>query len=157
MFSARDQLVHLVSSGVVNEEDEGWSVAYVLVNRLLGMHMKLHLADVLLRLARQSVAAERDPRVSAEARRSERALERTAASYPEFDAVMRSVSAAFSIMVMRRTSFAQRVFVRAVLGIASLILPSASSDGETTSRRPFRESVRNPLPGDLARFGAQAA
>jgi hypothetical protein len=147
MFAARDELVCLVASGRMAQEEHAWAWTYSSVTGLLRMHQQLHLLGVVRRYARYLAKIHRDPQERRRSQERKEQLEKTAAANPDFAKVQDLIQAAFVTMVVVRTTLANRVILKCFMFVVSLL--SAMGEG-----LDVYQSMRRPKVSDIAGFCA---
>lgn len=149
MFHARDELVGLVASGSMSEEDHAWIWTYGSVTTLLRMHQKLHLLGVVVRYAAYLAKARRDPKERQRAAERHAQLERAASLNPDFARVQNLTQEAFVMMVVARTTLMNRVLLKMFMFACSIVV--AFGEGLSVYR-----SLRRPNVSDIAGFACRS-
>lgn len=126
LFEARDELVRIIASGEMDEDDKDWLAAYGSVSNLLDVHERLDLFSAVKRLASFRTAVERSPALRREVELADRSLRRAGRDVPAFRAALAQIDAGFVHAMVRQTGIVQILMIRCLAGIGSAFNASPS-------------------------------
>ena len=147
MFAARDDLVMLVASGIMDETDPSWQRAYRSVTVLLNLNQRLTLWDLISKMAQHAERMTIDPefRRQCEVLRDED--RRTEARIPEFYAVTHDIGRALRHIVLTRTSTWHRAALWFLMQLITVFSVALKSGFRTA--KAVRRTLRDPSKADM--------
>jgi hypothetical protein len=155
LFAVRDDLIRLVSSGRVAEDDEAWATAYVAINNVLSTHSELGPLSYARKYAMFAVALERDAEIRRKVDHHARKVRRLSSRVPEFGEVLDAFDRAI-FLTLRKRHRAWHIW-RLRLDVVVYTLISAGYSAALLVYRTFLSKVpTEDRPAEISYFAANS-